>query len=120
MAWSTIYVFRAILFLEVKNLIAKQTKSCNSINIAHCAGENICTIKSEIFLEYKALQIKLKATVSPFHHQETATPIWKPRLALELPKIPLSRWRIFETEDGNQHFLLAWTCLTRRGASAPR
>jgi hypothetical protein len=32
-------------------------------------------------------------------------PIWKPRLASESPKIPLSRWRIFETEDGNWHFV---------------
>jgi hypothetical protein len=41
-----------------------------------------------------------------FHHQrETAMPIWKPRPASELPKIPLSRWRIFETEDGSRHFV---------------
>lgn len=32
-------------------------------------------------------------------------PIWKPRPASELPKIPLSRWRIFETEDGSRHFV---------------
>jgi hypothetical protein len=39
------------------------------------------------------------------HHQETAMPIWKPRPASEVPKIPLSRWRIFETEDGSRHFV---------------
>lgn len=32
-------------------------------------------------------------------------PIWKPRPASELPRIPLSRWRIFETEDGSRHFV---------------
>jgi hypothetical protein len=32
-------------------------------------------------------------------------PIWKPRPATELPKIPLSRWRIFETQDGSRHFV---------------
>ncbi|MCX4156294.1 MULTISPECIES: hypothetical protein [Paraburkholderia] len=32
-------------------------------------------------------------------------PIWKPRPASEVPKIPLSRWRIFETEDGTRHFV---------------
>ncbi len=32
-------------------------------------------------------------------------PIWKPRPASEVPKIPLSRWRIFETEDGSRHFV---------------
>ncbi len=36
---------------------------------------------------------------------ETAMPIWKPRPASELPRIPLSRWRIFETEDGSRHFV---------------
>ncbi|WP_406867722.1 hypothetical protein [Paraburkholderia fungorum] len=40
-----------------------------------------------------------------FHHRETAMPIWKPRPASEVPKIPLSRWRIFETEDGTRHFV---------------
>ena len=41
-----------------------------------------------------------------FHrHQETTTPVWKPRPASELLKIPLSRRRIFETEDGSQHFV---------------
>ncbi|KVM72546.1 hypothetical protein WJ61_00875 [Burkholderia ubonensis] len=32
-------------------------------------------------------------------------PIWKPRPVSELSKIPLSRWRIFETEDGSRHFV---------------
>jgi hypothetical protein len=32
-------------------------------------------------------------------------PTWKPRPASELPRIPLSRWRIFETEDGSRHFV---------------
>ena len=32
-------------------------------------------------------------------------PIWKPRPVSELPTIPLSRWRIFETEDGRRHFV---------------
>ncbi|MBB6317304.1 hypothetical protein [Paraburkholderia tropica] len=32
-------------------------------------------------------------------------PIWKPRPASEMPRIPLSRWRIFETEDGSRHFV---------------
>ncbi|WP_175701382.1 hypothetical protein [Burkholderia ambifaria] len=32
-------------------------------------------------------------------------PIWKPRPASELPKIPLSRWCIFETENGSRHFV---------------
>lgn len=32
-------------------------------------------------------------------------PIWKPRSASELPKIPLSRWRIFELPDGSRHFV---------------
>jgi hypothetical protein len=32
-------------------------------------------------------------------------PVWKPSPASELPKIPLSRWRIFETEDGSRHFV---------------
>ena len=32
-------------------------------------------------------------------------PIWRPRPASELPRIPLSRWRIFETEDGSRHFV---------------
>lgn len=35
----------------------------------------------------------------------TAMPIWKPRSVTELPKIPLSRWRILETEDGSRHFV---------------
>lgn len=38
-------------------------------------------------------------------HQENEMPIWRPRPASELPKIPLSRWRIFETEDGSRHFV---------------
>ncbi|RIV55720.1 hypothetical protein D2W70_06530 [Burkholderia pseudomallei] len=32
-------------------------------------------------------------------------PIWKPRPAFELPKIPLSRWRILEVQDGCRHFV---------------
>jgi hypothetical protein len=32
-------------------------------------------------------------------------PIWRPRPASELPRIPLSRWRVFETEDGSRHFV---------------
>jgi hypothetical protein len=32
-------------------------------------------------------------------------PIWKPRPASEVPKIPLSRWRILETEDGSRYFV---------------
>ena len=32
-------------------------------------------------------------------------PIWRPRPASELPKIPLSRWCIFETENGSRHFV---------------
>lgn len=32
-------------------------------------------------------------------------PIWRPRSATEQPRIPLSRWRIFETEDGSRHFV---------------
>ncbi|KXU89815.1 hypothetical protein CI15_06405 [Paraburkholderia monticola] len=32
-------------------------------------------------------------------------PIWKPRPTSELPRIPLSRWRILETEDGSRHFV---------------
>jgi hypothetical protein len=32
-------------------------------------------------------------------------PIWKPRPASELPRITLSRWHIFETEDGSRHFV---------------
>ncbi|CAG9269534.1 conserved hypothetical protein [Paraburkholderia caribensis] len=32
-------------------------------------------------------------------------PIWKPLPASELPRIPLSRWRILETEDGSRHFV---------------
>lgn len=32
-------------------------------------------------------------------------PIYRPRPASELPKVPLSRWRIFETEDGSRHFV---------------
>ncbi|WP_321845821.1 hypothetical protein [Paraburkholderia bannensis] len=32
-------------------------------------------------------------------------PVWKPRPASESPKVPLSRWRIFETEDGSRHFV---------------
>ncbi|WP_322003764.1 hypothetical protein [Paraburkholderia tropica] len=32
-------------------------------------------------------------------------PIWKPLPASELPRIPLSRWRVFETEDGSRHFV---------------
>lgn len=32
-------------------------------------------------------------------------PIWRPRPASELPRIPLSRWRIFETVDGSRHFV---------------
>lgn len=32
-------------------------------------------------------------------------PIWKPRPASELSRIPLSRWRVFETEDGSRHFV---------------
>lgn len=39
------------------------------------------------------------------HHQETAMPIWKPRSASEVPRIPLARWRILETEDGRRHFV---------------
>lgn len=31
-------------------------------------------------------------------------PIWKPRPTSELPKIPLSRWRIYETDGGERHF----------------
>jgi hypothetical protein len=31
--------------------------------------------------------------------------IWKPRPASEVPRIPLSRWRIFETEEGSRHFV---------------
>lgn len=32
-------------------------------------------------------------------------PIWRPRPASVIPRIPLSRWRIFETEDGSRHFV---------------
>lgn len=32
-------------------------------------------------------------------------PIWRPRPASELPGIPLSRWRLFETEHGSRHFV---------------
>jgi hypothetical protein len=32
-------------------------------------------------------------------------PIWRPRPASELPRIPLSRWRIFEIQDGSRHFV---------------
>jgi hypothetical protein len=32
-------------------------------------------------------------------------PIWKPGSISELPKIPLSRWRIFELADGSRHFV---------------
>jgi hypothetical protein len=32
-------------------------------------------------------------------------PIWRPRPASELPRIPLSRWRILETKDGSRHFV---------------
>ncbi|MGF6902586.1 hypothetical protein [Paraburkholderia sp. GAS348] len=32
-------------------------------------------------------------------------PIWRPRPASELPGIPLSRWRIFETKGGSGHFV---------------
>ncbi|HDR9009712.1 TPA: hypothetical protein QDB08_002682 [Burkholderia vietnamiensis] len=32
-------------------------------------------------------------------------PIWKPPPAAELPRIPLSRWRVFETADGTRHFV---------------
>jgi hypothetical protein len=32
-------------------------------------------------------------------------PIWKPRPASEVPKIPLSRWRTLETEDESRYFV---------------
>lgn len=32
-------------------------------------------------------------------------PIWKPRPTSEVPSIVLSRWRIFEMEDGTRHFV---------------
>jgi hypothetical protein len=32
-------------------------------------------------------------------------PIWRPRPASEVPRIPLSRWRIFETADGRRYFV---------------
>ncbi|NYH26014.1 hypothetical protein GGD40_005585 [Paraburkholderia bryophila] len=32
-------------------------------------------------------------------------PIWRPCPTSEFPKVLLSRWRIFETEDGSQHFV---------------
>ena len=32
-------------------------------------------------------------------------PIWNPRPASEVPRIPLSQWRIFETDDGSRHFV---------------
>ncbi|MEN8518056.1 hypothetical protein [Burkholderia sp. RS02] len=32
-------------------------------------------------------------------------PVWKPRPASELPRIPLSRWRIIEIQDGSRHFV---------------
>lgn len=32
-------------------------------------------------------------------------PIGTPSLASELPRIPLSRWRIFQTRDGSRHFV---------------
>ena len=32
-------------------------------------------------------------------------PIWRPRPTSELPKIPLSRWCIFETDNGSRHFV---------------
>jgi hypothetical protein len=38
-------------------------------------------------------------------HPEPAMPIWKPRPTSEMPRIPLSRWRILETEDGSRHFV---------------
>ena len=40
-----------------------------------------------------------------FNHREIAMPVWRPRPVSELPRIPLSRWRIFETVDGSQHFV---------------
>ncbi|SMG36901.1 hypothetical protein SAMN06265784_103431 [Paraburkholderia susongensis] len=32
-------------------------------------------------------------------------PIWRPRPASELSRIPLSQWRIFELPDGSRHFV---------------
>ncbi|KUY98954.1 hypothetical protein WS50_27930 [Burkholderia territorii] len=32
-------------------------------------------------------------------------PIWRLRPTAELPRIPLSRWSIFETADGSRHFV---------------
>ncbi|KVR83782.1 hypothetical protein WK27_20420 [Burkholderia vietnamiensis] len=32
-------------------------------------------------------------------------PIWSPRPASELPRIPLSQWHIFELPDGSRHFV---------------
>jgi len=31
--------------------------------------------------------------------------VWRPRPAAEMPRIPLSRWHIFETQDGTRHFV---------------
>jgi len=31
--------------------------------------------------------------------------IWSPRPTSELPRIPLSQWRIFELPDGSRHFV---------------
>ncbi|WP_175930189.1 MULTISPECIES: hypothetical protein [unclassified Burkholderia] len=32
-------------------------------------------------------------------------PVWKLRSSTELPRIPLSRWAIFETLEGSRHFV---------------
>ena len=50
-----------------------------------------------------ARSTRLNGTI--FHHQEAAMPIWKPRPASELPRIPLSRWRILEIQDGSRYFV---------------
>lgn len=31
--------------------------------------------------------------------------IWSPRPTSELPRIPLSQWRVFELADGSRHFV---------------
>ncbi len=40
-----------------------------------------------------------------YHHRETAMAVRIPRPASELPKSPVSRWRIFETADESRLFV---------------
>jgi len=37
--------------------------------------------------------------------QEVPVPIWKSQGLLEEPEIEISRWRVFETETGERHFV---------------